>query len=161
MRSVAMGMACALVVGLLAAGCGGSDAGGSKKEFAQQGSAVCVKSNTKAGSKVLVAYKRPEFVNAKTHREAINLEVTLFMPILIEDAENQLRGLRALEAPSNEEDKVEAILGAYEGWIDKAQATPLQAIFGADIFNEARELAGRYGMTKCAASPYEEPYVHN
>ena len=160
MRSVAVCVAFGLAAMLFAVGCG-SGGGGNKKEFAQQGNAVCVKANTKAGSKVLVAYKRPEFVNSKTHREAINLEVTLFMPILIEDAENQLRGLRALDAPSDEGEKVEAILTAYENWIDKAQATPLQAVFGANIFNEARELAAKYGLAKCAASPYEEPYVHN
>jgi hypothetical protein len=153
-------LGCVSTIGLLAAGCGGGDEGGDPKEFARQGNAVCVEGNTKAGSEILAAYASPKLKKAKSEREAINLEVNVFVPILIRDAETQLAGIDSLDMPSGDDEEVEAILNAYKRWLKKAEVTPLQVVLANDIFNDARKMSREYGLVKCADTPYEEPYVH-
>jgi hypothetical protein len=154
------GMACALAMVFLAPGCGGggSDSGNSQGSEAsiKRANAVCVKSNKAAGAKVLAAYGRPSVGVANSETDAVKLETKIFMPILIEDAEAQLKGLKALEVPAG--DEVGAILSAYEKWLEKATASPRQMVVASDMFNEARKLAGKYGFVKCELTPYEEPY---
>lgn len=156
---VAAGVACALAAVLFAAGCGGGgDSSGDSEAFIKQANAVCVKSNEVAGEKILTAYNLPNVGAANEETDALSLETKIFMPILIEDAEAQLAGIKALEAPGGDEDEVEAILNAYEEWLERANGSTRQVVVASDMFNEARKLAGEYGLVKCELTPYEEPY---
>ena len=141
-------------------GCGG---GGSisKAEFAQQADKVCVKSNTAAGTKIIAAFEKQPLAESKSHREAIQAEVDFVVPILTEDAEGQLQGIKSLEVPSGDEQRVDEIVSSYEAWLKKAETEPRDVVVKSDVFKGPRNAAGKYGISKCAHSPFEEPYMHN
>jgi hypothetical protein len=151
-------MCIALALGLLV-GCGGSDDddGASREAFIRQANSVCFKANSEAGEKIFKSYELPK-VKQAGEQEGIDLEVNYYVPILMEDAENQHDGIAALEVPSDEEEKVETLLKAYKEWLKKADDVPLKVVFANDIYNHARELAGKMGLAKCEQTPYEEPY---
>ncbi len=70
--------------------------------------------------------------------------------VLLPAKRQQLEELRALGAPSEDEDQVEAILDAYEDGIQLAEDDPRAAVtstFG--VFVEATELAEEYGLENC------------
>jgi hypothetical protein len=151
----------ALILGLLVAGCGGSgdDEGASRADFVRQANAVCFKANSKAGSSIVSTYDLAKVRESNSESEAIDFEVNLFVPILLKDAESQMEGIAALEVPSGEEEKVEALLGSYKAWVKKADTVPLKIVIANDIYNSAREMAGKMGLDKCEQTPYEEPYT--
>jgi len=154
-----------LILGLVATGCGGGsdgddgDGGASKAAFVRQGNAICFKANSKAGSGILSTYDLKKVRHASTESEAIDFEVNLFVPILMEDAESQLKGIKALDVPSGEEVRVKTLLSSYEAWLEKADTVPLKVVIANDIYNDARELAGKLGLAKCEQTPYESPYT--
>ena len=154
------GVVCiALILGLLAAGCGGSseDDGASRQAFIKEANAVCFKANSKAGTEIYEAYELPK-VKKAGEAEGIDLEVDLFVPILMKSAQSQMDGIGALDVPSDEEERVETLLQAYEAWLEKADDVPLKVVFANDIYNHARELAGKMGLDKCEQTPYEGEY---
>jgi len=141
------------------AGCGGSDdAEVSKQDFVRQGNAICLKINKKAGDEVKKAFEGPELAGASSEGDGIRGEVTVVVPILIAEAEAQHKGLAGIGMPDGQEAEVEAILGAYTTWIKKAEAAPLKIVLGNDIYNNARELAGKAGLEKCRQTPFEVIY---
>jgi formiminotetrahydrofolate cyclodeaminase len=163
-----------LVLALLVAGCGGSDDGGSasgaeggtasaegsspeKEEFAAEVNPTCEKSNQKTYNAIVHAYGTPKVTKAKTEADAINYEVNIFVPLLIKDAEARLAAIQAATPPSEEEEEVKAIEDAYQAWIHKASNTPLKIVLANDIYNDARELSGKFPLVKCGLSPFEEP----
>jgi len=148
---------CCLVLALLV-GCGSGDDGPSKEEFASQANAVCFKANSTAGSKLVASYELPKVKNA-TRATNSEVEVEVYLPILVKDAESQLKGIKALGAPSDEEEEVEALTKSYEAWLKKAEEVPAKVTSGNDIYNDARELAGKMGLAKCEQTPFEEPYA--
>lgn len=146
-----------LWVGLVVVGCGGGGEDGLEKTaFVKQANAACAKSAKKARAQLLDAYGRQAVKKSSTEREAIALEVSVFTPILIEEAESQLESIQSLGQPSEGEAEVEKILAAYEGWIEKAKAAPFKVVVANDIYNHARELGGEYGLETCARSAFEE-----
>jgi len=150
-----------LILGLVVAGCGGGD-DVSRSAFIKEADAVCVESNTAAGKEIMAAYSSPPYNDPELAAQtSTGQEAKIFAPILIEDAESQLQGIRDLDTPGDDEEQIEAIEGAYESWLSKAQKDPEKFIASNDIFNEARKLNREFGLVKCAKTPFEEPYVHN
>jgi hypothetical protein len=142
----------ALAVG----GCGGSDDEGMSKEaFSQQANKGCANANKKAASEIEDAFKLPEFANAKSEAEGIRAEVTELVPILIKEAEAEHKSIQGLGSPDEGEAQVQSMLTAYSDWIKKAEASPLKIVIANDIFNNARELAKKYGLAKCGQTPFE------
>jgi hypothetical protein len=163
-----------LVLALLAAGCGGGGGSGSasgaeggaadaegssseKEEFEAQVNPVCEKSNAKTRAAIIHAYGTPAVTSAKNEADAINYEVTIFVPLLIKDAEARLAAIQASEPPSGEEAEVKKIEDAYRAWIQKASNTPLKIVIANNIYNDARELSGKFPLVKCGLNPFEEP----
>jgi hypothetical protein len=145
-------------LGLLMAGCGGgSDTNGriGDRAFVRQANEICAGGNGEAESEILRAYDLPGLKKAAGEGRSITLEETIFAPILIKDAATVLDGLRRLEVASGDEARVDALLGAYESWIDEARAAPRKVVLASDVFNEARALAREYGLAQCEKSPYE------
>ncbi len=128
---------------------------GEKAEFTAQANAICLKSNAKVAPEIVSAYKKAEAEGVDSPAEGREFEATTVVPLVIEDAEAQADGIGALEPPSGEEELVEAILDAYQAWIDKAEADPDKTAQTNDIFDQARELAGKYPLVKCGLSPFE------
>jgi hypothetical protein len=145
-----------LLVGVLLAGCGGSDdATLSKKAFARQADAICLKSHKRAAQELQGTYDLPQFKNPKSEGNLIKGEVALWVPILMRDAESTQKGIRSLEGPSDQKASIHSLLGAYEAWLKKANAIPFRVVVANDIFNHARELAGKYGFAKCELTPFQ------
>jgi hypothetical protein len=145
-----------LVIGVAIGGCGGSsDATLSKGQFVRQSNALCLTSNETAAGKIEKALKQPEFANAKSEGEGIRAEVSQLVPILITEAEAQHQGINDLGMPDGQEAEVEAILAAYTAWIDKAKSSPMKIVVANDIYNKARELAGKAGLEKCQQTPFQ------
>jgi hypothetical protein len=150
---------CLAIAGLLA-GCGDSedsaDAAPSKAAFVKEMNATCKASREKAGDEILKAYNTAEIKGAASEAEGIQLEVQVFVPILIDNAKADAAKLESLGAPDGDEEQAEAMAKAYDDWIKKAKGTPFKVVVANDVYNEARELAGKYGLQECAISPFEE-----
>lgn len=127
----------------------------SKAEFVKQANSACKKANEKAASEIRAAFKRPVFVNPKSEAAYIRAEVTQLVPILIREAEAESGSMKGLGTPDEGEEQVQAILAAYSTWIKKAEDVPLKIVIANDMFNQARELAKKYGLEKCGQTPFE------
>jgi hypothetical protein len=146
-------------IGILAlafSGCGESDDGNiSKQGFARQANAICLSSNKEAAAEIQQAFKRPEFAQAKSAKEVVQIEASHLVPILINEAEAQHKGINNLEVPSGEEEQIDSTLSAYIVWIKLAKEDPVKIVKTNDIFNQARELAEKSGLKKCGQTPFE------
>lgn len=140
-----------LATGILAGGCGGDEGAATVRQL----NAICQAHNRKAAAEILQVYDDPRVKRANSKREAISLEANLLFPILLVDAEAQARAIRSSHVPSSDEEQVNAILAAYRGWINRVKQAPLKAVVANDVYNEARELAGSYGLPKCGLNPFE------
>lgn len=151
-RSSALGVG-VLVLGLLAAGCGSSsDGSGGGQASAQQVNTECLAGNKKVAFELKKDYSDAE---PSTEKEEIQLEVSVWVPALIAHAESQILAISSLEVPEEDEAEINRILDAYRSWIAKAKATPFKIVVANDVYTEARELAGKYGLAKCAEDPFE------
>jgi hypothetical protein len=151
---------CCLVVSLgLLAGCGGGDEedGPSRAAFIRDANAICFKANSKAGAKFVTSYEDPRWENVSDN-EGRKLEGEIFIPILVQEAKAQQEGISALGVPSGEEEKVETLIKAYEAWLKEAEEQPVKVAIANNMYNHARELAGKMGLDKCEQTPFEEPY---
>jgi hypothetical protein len=154
-RSSALGVG-TLIFGLLVAGCGSDSAGSSGQKSVQEVNVACKASNKKTASEIKNAY----IVGRKngvlgSERKEIQLEVTVLIPIAIGGAQSQVAAIDSLEVPSGDEAQVKQILEAYRTWIEKAKATPFKMVVANDIYNKARERAGKYGLDQCEVNPFE------
>ena len=143
--------------GETAEGGGGAEAASTgKAAFTAKANAICLKSNTKTKAELFRAYKAAEAKGIDSEREGKELEANVILPIVVADAEAQADGIRALDIPSGDEEQVEAILAAYQDWIDRAKQDPQKTSEAGETFSDARELAGKYPLVKCGLSPFEE-----
>ncbi len=153
-----IGVVLAVILGLLVAGCGGGsdDDGLSVKAFTKQANALCLENNRLTEAELLKAFGKLE--DEKLSPAAmLKREEAVIVPILVDLAETLSTGIGKLEAPSEKETQVETMLSSYETWIKKATASPEKIVATNDIFNNARELAGKYGLAKCEQTPFEVP----
>lgn len=144
-------LSAALAVVLAIPGCGDSQdgtttVGVTKAAFIKRADAICAKSYNQRRSGFL------SFVqNARDEPFSDIREIRRFADtVLIPTRQQQVEELRALGAPSGDEDDVEAILEAYEEGIEKAEEDPRAAVtstFG--VFVKATELAEEYGLENC------------
>jgi hypothetical protein len=145
----------ASILAALAAGCGGEDESAARAALLRRLNASCLVHNRVAAAQILKVYDNPRVKRANSERRAINLEVSLFAPIVLADAEAQARAVRSVDMPSGDEEPLNAILDAYRAWIERAKRSPLRTVVANDVYNEARELARGYGLVKCGLSPFE------
>jgi hypothetical protein len=132
-----------LLAALSAAGCGGG--GGetvTKSDFVRQGNAICGKwqqARTKNFSEVNQKFK-PPLTQAKREK------AVLFILAPYEDA---MEGLKELDPPAGEEEKVEAIIDALDKAWAQAQADPSALISSGVAFKKSNELLEDYGLDEC------------
>lgn len=132
-----------LLMVLLASGCGGSSKELSKSEFVTQGNTIC-KEATEAREKLLAEFA--ETTNPKANDEVAREKVLEKILPIYEGAAKQIG---ELGAPSGDEAKVEAIVGAMEEAAAKVKASPQTAGIGDLPFRKANEAAESYGLTAC------------
>lgn len=142
--------AVALASAALVAGCGDDGSAAAIQKL----DAICRASNLKAASEIVRFYDDPRVKGARSESKAIALEVNLFAPIVLADAEAQARAIRNFDLPSGDKEQVDAILAAYGHWIERAKRAPRSTVLANDVYNEARALAGKYGLADCGMSPF-------
>jgi hypothetical protein len=141
----------------LFAGCGGGEDGEGSVDggLARQGNAACAKVNRRASAELLKAYNSEPIRTAASAREAIRLETRMLLPIFIRSAGSLASAFRALAPTAEDSRQIASIVSAYDDWSEEANKAPREVVLRNDIFNEARRLAARYGLARCAQSPFE------
>jgi hypothetical protein len=142
-----------LAVATLAAGCGGgSDSSSgptiSKAVFVKRADAVCTKGNERM--EVAFAHFLQENKNVKRPDDA-KLE-KLVGTILVPNVKREVKELRALGAPSGDEDRVGEIVKALEEGLETAEGNPQAAVNSSEaVFGIASRLAKEYGLEVCGS----------
>jgi hypothetical protein len=156
-RGMSCGLAVmvALVVGVCVAGCGSSNnststettATISKAEFVAKGNAVCVKGEKAQETEINAYVKKHGLENKKpTTAQQAELVETVFAP----NIQSQIDGVKALGAPSGEEQQVSSALELSQQTLEKVEANP-ELVFGnKNPFVAAGKQLHALGLTKCA-----------
>ncbi len=150
-RPIAL-LAGALAIALIAAGCGSSSddstASITKAEFIKKSDAACTKGNEQIESE-FQSYARKNGISEKkepTEAQSTQLSETILLPAVQQEVEE----IRALGAPSGEEDKVNAVLDAVEEGIEKGEEDPGSLVTeNPAAFAKANKLANEYGFKVC------------
>jgi hypothetical protein len=139
----------ALIATLVVAGCGSagsSTASISKTEFIEKADAACKKGEEEIQKDFATFGKEHESI--KKPSEADYAE--LIDDVLVGNAEQEVKEIRALGIPEGDEKPIEAMLEAREKSLEKAQDNPKAVVRGGeDIFAEASKLAKEYGLREC------------
>jgi hypothetical protein len=134
----------AVLAVLVAAGCGGSgsDETVTKADFVRQGNAICGKwqqARTAAFSEINQRFK-PPVTQAKREKAIL---------FVLKPYGEALEGLKELDPPAGEEEKVEAMLDTVEkGWA-QAKADPASLISSTVAFKKSNKLFEEYGLKEC------------
>jgi hypothetical protein len=147
-------LASALVVALLAGGCGGSSsddtatASISKAAFIKKANAICEKSAEKLHTDFLAFYEPGN--NSKTPKAESEEYIE---KVVRPDFTQQTTEISALGAPDGSEDQVEALVAAVEEGLVKAEAKPTELVTAnAELFANAIKLATAYGLDACVST---------
>ena len=145
----------ALVVGVCVAGCGSSSnststettAAISKAEFVAKGNAVCVKGE-KAQEAEINAYVKKHGLENKKPSKAQEAEIV--EAVLVPNVQSQIDGVKALGAPSGEEQQVSSALELSQQTLEKIEANPELAFGNNDTFAAAGKQLHALGLKECA-----------
>jgi hypothetical protein len=145
-----------LAIAVIAAGCGSSSDNSSseestssitKAELIKQGDAICAKGN-KEGEAEFEEYAEENGLSEnKEPTEAQKEE--LATNILLPSVSGQIEEIRALGAPSGEEEEVSEILDTVEEEIEEGEAEPAGLFESGEPFAEGNKLAREYGFKVC------------
>lgn len=133
----------AIMVALIVAGCGGG--GGetvTKSDFVRQGNAVCGKWQQARGE----AFRE---VNSKFKPPVTQAKREKAILFVLEPYEDAIEGLKELEPPAGEEEKVEAIIDSMEEGYNQAKANPGTLVSSSAPFSKANKLTEEYGLKEC------------
>jgi|SRR5215469_2490152 len=144
----------ALVVGVCVAGCGSSSSTTaetttaiSKAEFVAKGNEVCVKGE-KAQEAEINAYVEKNGLEKQKPTKAQNAEIV--ETILAPSIQSQINGVKALGAPSGEEQQVSSALELSQQTLEEIEANPELAFGKKDVFAAAGKQLHALGLDKCA-----------
>jgi hypothetical protein len=144
MNRNALGVLCiALVAGLIAAGCGGGGDDSSttslaKTEWIAKADAIC-----QQGNQTINQAAQQQFGNQKpTAAEVQQFATQTALP----NTQEQVDKIRALGAPSGDEDQVNKILDTVQADIDKAKSA---GDIENSTFADGNALAKQYGLKVC------------
>jgi len=121
----------------------------SKAEFVKRANAICEKGKKRSLAK-MAAYVRKEKGDSGQPNPA--LLVKAVKAVFIPGVEAQIKEIRALGAPSGDEETVEAFLASLEEGVDAAKEASggsAGAAFGQG-FKRSAKLAREYGLNGCA-----------
>lgn len=153
---IAVSVVGSLALGLLVAGCGGSDDSGQidKAAFIAQANKVCEQASGKlAAEAALINRRAAENPNSDFDKTQVALVEEGLIPTLEEEQEK----IRALGIPEDAKKEVEALLEAYRKAIDLTkEKTKIVALTERLAPHEAVAITGtRFGVTECPISPVE------
>jgi hypothetical protein len=135
------------------AGCGGGgDTSGSsssipKDEFVEQANAICAKGK-KEGLAEMAAYVRKQGAGSPQAKAELLQEAlrTVFIPAV----QKQIDEVRALGAPDEGEEQVDAFLASMQKAVDQAGEKSSAGPQFASLFKSSAALAHEYGIDACA-----------
>jgi hypothetical protein len=144
-----------LIVGVSVSGCGSSSsstatettAAITKAEFTSKGNAVCVKGE-KAQEAEINAYVKKHGLEKKKPTKAQNVE--LVKTVLAPNIQSQIDGVRALGAPTGEEQQVNSALELSQQTLEKIEANPELAFGKESAFAAAGKQLHALGLKECA-----------
>ncbi len=144
-----------LAAGLIV-GCGGSGDSStgtiSKEAFIRKADAICKKGNEQL-QKGFAAYLRnnKKSILALRHPSKADYE-GLIGGVLVPNLEKEIKAIRALGAPSGDEDRIEAMLAALEEGIETAENDPKAVTHSSEaIFGIGARMAKEYGLEVCGS----------
>jgi hypothetical protein len=144
MKLYGSGVAAALAIGVIATGCGSSDDNGdstsslSKTEWIAKADAICHQ-----GDQQIEQQARQTFGNQRPTAAQVQQFAT---ETALPNTQSEIDKIRALGAPSGEEDQVNKILDTVQADIDEAKS---QGDFSNATFADANTLAKQYGLKVC------------
>lgn len=134
-----------VVLAVAVAGCGGGESHLARAQFLSQANAICRRAATEQER---LASGYPKGAVAYGHYGA---STAVFVPPM----EKELRRLKALSPPPEDERKVRVLLEEIEGGVEDAKADYLDLFVKVtDPFRSANERARRYGLKACATSSH-------
>jgi hypothetical protein len=143
-----------LFVGVCVTGCGSSNstttettAAITKAEFVAKGNAVCAKGE-KAQEAEINAYVKKHGLEKKKPTKAQNAEIV--ETVLVPNIQSQIDGVKALGAPSGEEQQVNSALELSQQTLEKIEANPELAFGKGDPFAAAGKQLHALGLKECA-----------
>jgi hypothetical protein len=143
-----------LIVGVCVAGCGSSSstttettAAITKAEFVTKGNAVCVKGE-KAQEAEINAYIKKNGLEKQKPTKAQNVEIV--ETVLAPNIQSQIDGVKALGAPSGEEQQVNSALELSQQTLEKIEANPELAFGKGNAFAAAGKQLHALGLKECA-----------
>jgi hypothetical protein len=142
------------IVGICVAGCGSSSSTStqttpsiSKAEFVAKGNAICVKGEKAQEAETDAYVKKHGLENKKpTKAEQAEMVKTVFAP----NIQSQIDGVRALGAPSGEEQQVESAIEISQQTLDEAKANPSLFFSNENLFAAAGKQLHALGLAACA-----------
>lgn len=144
----------ALIVGVCVAGCGSSSstttettAAITKAEFVAKGNAVCVKGE-KAQEAEINAYIKKNGLENQKPTKAQNVEIV--ETVLAPNIQSQINGVKALGAPSGEEQQVNSALELSQQTLERIEANPELAFGKGNVFAAAGKQLHALGLKECA-----------
>jgi hypothetical protein len=138
-----------LLLGAFLAGAGCSDSKGiSKADYLAKAKEVC-----QQGNQVLTAASNEVFAKLPPGQKLSAPEIEDFVrKTVIPTIRDQVKQLRALEAPKGERGHVEEIYSALDKGLDELETAPAKLTDGSNVFADADKLAQKYGITVCATT---------
>jgi hypothetical protein len=152
---VVLPVAALFLAGLVVAGCGSSSnsssteatAAISKAEFVKQGNAVCVKGEKAQEAEINAYIKKHGLENQEpTKAQQTEIVETVFAP----NIQSQIDGVKALGAPSGEEQQVDSALELSQQTLEKIEASPELAFGKENAFAAAGKQLHALGLKECA-----------
>lgn len=147
----------ALIVGVCVAGCGSSStttettaettAAITRAEFVAKGNAVCVKGEKAQEAEVNAYIKEHGLENKKPSKAQ---EAELVETVLGPNIQSQIDGVKALGAPSGEEQQVNSALEFSQQTLEKIEANPELAFGDENVFAAAGRQLHALGLKECA-----------
>ena len=145
-RAVVLLAAAGLAVA--ASACGGSEGGVSKAEYLAQARAVCLK-----GNQTLTEASKVVFASLPPGQKLPEPDIENFVrQTVIPTIRDQITQLRALPPPKGKKGKVEEIYRALDNGLAELEKSPKKLIDGSNVFAGAASLAGKHGISVCAAT---------
>jgi hypothetical protein len=150
----ALSVGALLFAGLLVAGCGGGSssttttAAISKAEFVTKGNAICVAGNKKQEAEFM-AFAKEHGISEKeepTKAQQAELADAVFVP----NVQSQIDSVKALGAPSGEEQQVTSALETAQEALNEVKAKPEIAFGKPSPFKATGEQLHALGLTQCA-----------
>jgi hypothetical protein len=152
----ALSIGALLFASLLVAGCGSSSsttttttAAISKAEFVSKGNAICLAGNKKEKAETMAFYKKIGISEKEAPSKAQANE--LVETVLAPGIQSQIDSVKALGAPSGEEQQVTSALESAQETLNKIKAKPEQLFSNQNPFKATGEQLHALGLTQCAS----------